>query len=132
MLSKPTQGVPHQGGLVFEESSPYYRALYRWIAEGVKYDGAKATRASRIEVLPNSPKMSLPGEKQQLIVLAHYPDGTTRDVTGEAVYTSTMPEIATVSAEVSTWSRVACSTRREAMLTVSPKTSFSRWITGPA
>jgi hypothetical protein len=99
MLSKPAQGVPHQGGLVFEESSPYYKTLYRWIAEGVRYDGEKAQRANRIEVIPDSPKMRLPGEKQQLVVLAHYPDGSTRDVTQEAVFTSTMPETATVSAE---------------------------------
>jgi hypothetical protein len=99
MLSKPAQGVPHQGGLVFEESSPAYKTLYRWIAEGVKFDGEKVQRANRIEVLPADPKMSLPGETQQLIVLAHYPDGSTRDVTGEAVFTSTMPEKATVSPE---------------------------------
>jgi hypothetical protein len=97
MLLKPTQGVAHQGGLTFEEKSPYYALLYRWIAEGVKSDAATAKRASRIEVLPPAPKMSLPGQTQQLVVLAHYPDGSTRDVTRDAVFTSTMPETITVS-----------------------------------
>ena len=33
---------------------------------------------------------------QKTLVIAHYPDGTTRDVTREAVLTSSMPETATV------------------------------------
>lgn len=97
MLLKPTQGAAHQGGLVFEVHSRYYDVLYRWIAEGVKSDTDKVKRAERIEVLPGAPKLQLPGQSQQLIVLAHYPDGATRDVTREAVFTSTMPETATVT-----------------------------------
>jgi hypothetical protein len=99
MLLKPTQGAAHQGGLVFDEGSPYYKLLYRWIAEGVKSDAATAKRANRIEVLPDAPKLSLPGETQNLVVIAHYPDGSTRDVTREAVFTSTMPETATITPE---------------------------------
>lgn len=99
MLLKPTQGVAHQGGLAFEENTRFYKVLYKWIEQGVKFDGVKVQRANRIEVLPDKPKMSLPGETQQLVVLAHYPDGSTRDVTGDAVFTSTMPETATVTPE---------------------------------
>jgi hypothetical protein len=99
MLLKPTQGAAHQGGLVFDEGSRYYKLIYRWIAEGVKSDAATAKRANRIEVLPDAPKLSLPGQTQQLIVIAHYPDGTSRDVTREAVFTSTMPETATITPE---------------------------------
>src|SRR5579871_1441951 len=97
MLLKPTQGVAHQGGLVFEENSPFYHLLYRWIAEGVKSDTKTVARANRIEVLPHAPKLSLPDQQQQLVVVAHYPDGTTRDVTRDAVFTSTMPDTATVT-----------------------------------
>jgi len=97
MLLKPIQGVAHQGGLVFEKNSRDYSLLYKWIAEGVRSDTNRVQRANRIEILPAAPKMSLPGWKQQMIVLAHYPDGTTRDVTREAVFTSTMPETATVT-----------------------------------
>lgn len=99
MLLKPTQGVPHQGGLVFDESSRQYATLYRWIVEGVKSDAGHVKRANRLEVLPGAPKMQLPGERQQLIVLAHYPDGRTRDVTRDSVFTSTMKDVATVSDE---------------------------------
>ncbi|HXG23275.1 MAG TPA: DUF1549 domain-containing protein, partial [Chthonomonadales bacterium] len=99
MLLKPTQGVAHQGGLVFEENSRFYPILYRWIAEGVQSDTAKVRRAHRLTILPPNPVMSLPGMKQALIVLAHYPDGTTRDVTRDAIFTSTMPETVTVTPE---------------------------------
>ncbi len=97
MLLKPTQGVAHQGGLVFDEQSRAYSTMHRWIAEGVNNDAGKTTRATSIEVLPNQPKMVLPGEHQQLMVIAHYQDGTSRDVSREAVFTSTMPETATIT-----------------------------------
>lgn len=99
MLLKPTQGVAHQGGLVFEENSRFYPILYRWIAEGVKSDTASVGRAHRLSVLPANPVISLPGMRQSLIVLAHYPDGTTRDVTRDAIFTSTMPETVSVTSE---------------------------------
>jgi hypothetical protein len=97
MLQKATQDVAHQGGLIFEKDTREYRLLKQWVVQGAKNDMGKVKRASRIEVLPAQPKMSLPGENQQLIVLARYPDGSTRDVTREAVFTSTMPETATVT-----------------------------------
>jgi hypothetical protein len=97
MLLKPTQDVAHQGGLVFEPGSRFYKLLHRWIAEGVRSDSDKIKRASRIEVLPKNPVLSLPGETQRMIVLAHYPDGTSRDVTRDAVFSSTMKDVATVS-----------------------------------
>ncbi len=99
MLSKPMQEVAHQGGLVFEKSSRFYPMFYKWIAGGVKTDADKLKRANRIEVLPASPKMRLPGDQQQLVVIAHYPDGATRDVTRDAVFTSTMSETSTVTPE---------------------------------
>jgi len=42
--------------------------------------------------------MAKEGMSQQMLVLAHYPDGTNRDVTPDAVYSSSIPDIATVTA----------------------------------
>src|SRR5439155_5494912 len=83
MLLKPTEGAPHQGGLVFERDSRPYQLLRQWIAEGVKLD--KVARVKSLEVLPAAPQLELPGREQQMLVIAHYPDGSTRDVTREAV-----------------------------------------------
>ena len=45
MLAKPTQQVPHGGGLRFEKDSAYYKTIYEWIAQGVPFgDPAKDTR----------------------------------------------------------------------------------------
>lgn len=97
MLLKPIQEVPHQGGLVFEKGSRYYSLIRQWIAEGVQSDVPKVGRVARLEVLPRNPTMTLPGQKANQVVIAHYPDGTTRDVTRDARFTSSVPEVAEVS-----------------------------------
>jgi len=113
-LLKPVQAVPHQGGLVFEPSSRFYRVIRQWIAEGLSSDVGSTARVSRLEVLPASPTLRLPGEKQNLVVVAHYPDGSTRDVTREAIYTSSVPEVA----EVSDGAQVTAVRRGEAAMLV--------------
>lgn len=97
MLTKPIQAVPHQGGLVFEKGSASYNTIREWIAQGVKSDVGATARVDRVDVLPHNPTMALPGMKQSLVVIAHYPDGSTRDVTRQARFTSSVPEIAEVT-----------------------------------
>lgn len=97
MLLKPTGAVPHRGGVLFRPDSRYYRLLRAWISEGAPSDAARVKRAARLEVLPTVPNVTLPGMMQKTIVVAHYPDGSTRDVTREAVLTSSLPEVATVA-----------------------------------
>ena len=97
MLLKPTQGVPHGGGQVMEADSRHYEILHQWIAEGVKSDVITTEKVSRLEVIPNATEIHLPGMAQQLRVIAHYPDGTSRDVTRDAMYSSSLPDAAIVS-----------------------------------
>ena len=96
MLLKPTQGVPHEGGFLFDEQSRYYKVLEQWIAEGCHYK-EDAARVTGIEVFPPTPLLQLRHDRQQLIVVAKYADGTTRDVTREAVFDTSNFEVATVS-----------------------------------
>jgi hypothetical protein len=96
MLLKPTQGVPHEGGFLFDEQSRYYGILEQWIAEGCQYK-ADAARVTGIEVYPPATLLQLRHDQQQLIVIAKYADGTTRDVTREAVFDPSNFEVATVS-----------------------------------
>lgn len=96
MLLKPTQGVPHEGGFLFDEESRYYKVLEQWIAEGCQYN-PEAARVTTIEVYPPTPLLQLRRDQQQLIVIAKFADGTTRDVTREAVFESSNFEVATVS-----------------------------------
>ena len=95
MLLKPTQGVPHEGGFLFDEKSRTYSVLKQWIAEGCRFDTAK--REARIEVFPKKPLLETTDSQQQLIVMAHFSDGTSRDVTRDAVFETSDFEVATVN-----------------------------------
>ncbi|MGC1275293.1 MAG: DUF1549 and DUF1553 domain-containing protein [Planctomycetaceae bacterium] len=95
MLLKPTTGVPHEGGFLFDEDSRYYELISTWIAEGCRYETAE--RPNKIEVFPAKPLLNGKGDVQQLIVVAHYPDGTTRDVTREAVFQTSNLEVTAIS-----------------------------------
>lgn len=97
MLLKPTSEVPHKGGQVIVPGSRDYELIRQWIVEGVISDVKTTERVERLEVLPNAAELSMPGTRQQLIVIAHYPDGTTRDVTREAKFTSSVSEVAKVT-----------------------------------
>ena len=85
MLLKPTQGVPHEGGFLFDENSRYYKVIQQWIAEGCQFTD-KTNRVTALNVYPEKPLLSDADAQQQLIVIARYEDGTTRDVTREAVF----------------------------------------------
>jgi hypothetical protein len=95
MLLKPTQGVPHVGGFLFDEDSRHYKLIHAWIAEGCEYDDQ--TRVTRLDVFPSSPVMDREGRKLQQIVIAHYADGSSRDVTRDAVFSSSNFNVATVT-----------------------------------
>ena len=73
--------------------------MHQWISEGGKSDVASSKRVERLEVLPQLPVLGGIGQKQQLVVLAYYPDGTSRDVTRDAIYTSSAETICTVNGE---------------------------------
>lgn len=99
MLLKPTAAVPHEGGFVLDPGSSRYSLLRDWIAQGVQSDAGKTTRVASLEVYPPSIDLADAGQARQTLVIAHYPDGTTRDVTLDAVYSSSVPDVAAVSAE---------------------------------
>jgi len=96
MLAKPAADVPHEGGMVLKPGTRDYELLREWIAQGTKPETVEQGRASRIEVLPAEIDLSLPGMKQAVIVRAHYPDGSMRDVTRDAALSSSSDEIALV------------------------------------
>ncbi len=97
MLAKPTMQVAHGGGQRFDLDSRYYHTLLQWISQGTPYGDPQALEVKKIEVWPSEILMPKPGPTQQMQVIAHYGDGTTRDVTREASYTSSVPTVAEVS-----------------------------------
>nr|HVY72020.1 DUF1549 domain-containing protein [Verrucomicrobiae bacterium] len=96
MLLKPTGEVPHEGRQVIKPGSRYYDLLREWITQGTKYESPAKARVQSLEVLPAEVELDLPGRSQQVLVIAHYPDGSTRDVTREVIFSSNNTEVAKV------------------------------------
>ncbi len=95
MLTKPLGIVPHAGGKLLSESDTRTQVLKAWIAGGAKLH-LNTPRVTSIEVSPQNPIVEPIGGVQQIRVVAHYADGSTRDVTREAFLESGNTEVATV------------------------------------
>src|SRR5262252_4559164 len=78
MLAKPTQQVPHGGGLRFEIGSDYYKTIHDWIAAGVPFGDPKKDTVTRLDVEPKEIFMTAPGETASVKVTAVYADGGSR------------------------------------------------------
>lgn len=95
LVQKPTGAVPHKGGVKFGPESQEFRVLAEWIADGALPPKDEDPRVVRIEVLPNQVVLK-PGAKQQMVVRAHFSDGSAHDVTRWAKYTAADTTVATV------------------------------------
>jgi hypothetical protein len=96
MLQKPLGDVPHEGRQAVVPGSRYHTLLRQWISEGAPFEAPATARATRITILPERVEIDLPGRQQQFLILATYPDGSTRDVTREAILSSNNEEVGLV------------------------------------
>jgi hypothetical protein len=95
LLRKATLAVPHGGGERIKPGSAEYEIVRRWIATGMPRAGASAPSLDQIVVEPEPHVM--PAESvEQLQVLAHYSDGSVRDVTRLTNFTSSEPGVVSV------------------------------------
>ncbi len=97
LLTKGAAQLPHGGGKRLEPGSDDYNLLIRWITQGMPVGRAEAPTVSRVEVFPNARTLALNGE-QQLVVTAHYSDGSTEDVTRSALFEANDKDIAATDA----------------------------------
>jgi len=81
MLEKATGNVPHTGGRRIELDSSAYDQLRRWVEAGGPPDPDSVANVTHIEISPPDVLLRGPDKELQLIVRAHYSDGTDRDVT---------------------------------------------------
>lgn len=95
LLTKAVNRVPHGGGQRLEEDSAEYRRLTRWIEAGMPLGDDAAPHVVAIDVFPKQRVMQ-ERSRQRLLVTARLSDGTLRDVTAEAVYTSNDETLATI------------------------------------
>lgn len=97
LLAKPLMKVAHGGGVQLHKTDPAYGVLRDWIAEGFRVDPPDAPRLARLEVHPPSGRvLERPAHTQQLCVLAHFTDGSVKDVTPLASYSSSDSGVAVV------------------------------------
>lgn len=96
VLRKGLGQVPHQGGIRFDQTDTSYQVLRSWIAEGRRPSAAQL-ELERLEVIPARRRLAADSPSQQLIVIAHFAGGITRDVTDLAVFTSNEDADATIT-----------------------------------
>ena len=99
ILLKPLMQVSHGGGQKLRKTDPAYAILRQWIAQGAQPDAPDAAVSLRIEVEPKSLELAHSNWTQRIQVRAHYSDGSVRDVTHLAVFSSSDESIAGVSPE---------------------------------
>lgn len=97
-LLKAANIVPHGGGKKLDPDSEGYRTIVNWIAQGLPYGSTNDPQLVSIEVSPSRLSMKAKTE-QQLKVIAHYSDGSDRNVTHLALYEPNDKSMAETSEE---------------------------------
>jgi hypothetical protein len=96
LLRKASGSMAHGGGVRLAADSQAYQLLKRWIEEGLPFGEANEPVETKLEVAPAAIVASGKSQ-QQLSVIVHYSDGSTRDVTTTARYDAQQPELLAVS-----------------------------------
>ncbi len=96
LLQKPLMEVAHGGGRRLTKSDVGYTVLRDWIEQGCQVDPADAPKCVKLDIYPRERVLVRPAHTQQMIALAHFSDGSVRDVTNLACYSSSDDAVATV------------------------------------
>ncbi len=99
ILKKGLGLVAHAGGPRLLSVNPIPQQIFRaWLTEGLRDDPANLPELVKIEVEPHNRVQLAPARTQQLAVLAHFADGSVRDVTRLTAFSSSDDGIASVDA----------------------------------
>ncbi len=113
LVEKAIAAVPHTGGKLFEKNSDHWNTLVGWLRRGAPQDPESIAKPTDLELLPKSLLLEGQGATQQMTAIAHYSDGTTRDVTSLSVFQSNND----VSAHVDEQGLITAEKRGEAFIT---------------
>lgn len=97
IVLKPAMQLAHGGGLRFEASSDYYKTVLEWISQGGQFGDAAGAAVTQLTVTPGEVFADKVDHTTPMKVVAHFADGSTRDVTRDAQYSSNNPTAAEVS-----------------------------------
>jgi len=95
LLAKPSMSVEHGGGLRLKRSSDTYKLLVRWIEQGMPYGPPNDPTLVAVEVSPREQRYPKKA-RQPLALRGKYSDGSTREVTNLADFSSNEKSVATV------------------------------------
>jgi hypothetical protein len=94
-LRKATGVVPHGGGQRLPIGSPDYDLMLAWVRQGTPTAQPDSPALVRLSVSPVDRILDA-NSQQQILATAHYSDGSVRDVTSAAGYSSNAPLVAEV------------------------------------
>lgn len=98
ILKKASGQLPHGGGVRLKRDSAGYAVIRKWIEQGMPFGAASEPTLVSFEVQPGRNTVPPMGQ-EQLKALAHYSDGTVRDVTSTALFESNDKAMADVDTE---------------------------------
>jgi hypothetical protein len=98
VLLKAAGLVAHGGGKRILPDSEDFHTLRSWIAQGTPIGDTKAPTLKQLSIVPGQRVLDR-GAEQQLAVLAHYTDGSVRDVSRQAQFQSNETTVAGVDAD---------------------------------
>lgn len=116
LVRKSVGSLPHGGGRRMEIGSEPYRLLLSWIESGAPASSPEVPRVAKLHVFPKERVMTAnraqagaagnqtgsggrSTNRQQLAVIAEYTDGSQRDVTRQADFSSNLDVVASVTPE---------------------------------
>ncbi len=88
IMEKGVGAVPHTGGKRFAMKSEYADTMMRWLHAGAPKDKGAVPSVVSLEIYPKGAVLNGEGATQQISVRAKYSDGTDRDVTSLAYFSS--------------------------------------------
>ena len=99
LLQKAIMEVPHGGGPRFEKGSDDYTTILNWIKAGAPYGEENEQGTPKIVKLETYPGDIVleKGQKQRILVTAHFSDGHQEDFTHQVLYTVNETAVAVVS-----------------------------------
>jgi Protein of unknown function (DUF1549)/Protein of unknown function (DUF1553)/Bacterial Ig-like domain (group 2) len=98
LLLKPTLSIPHGGGLRLEPESADYKTILNWVKAGAPYGDEAEKQGNRVERVEVSPKEVIleGGGHHQIEVTAYLANGRWEDITDQARYISSEPDLVDV------------------------------------
>lgn len=112
LMEKGAGQVPHTGGKRFDVGSEHYNTVLRWLEAGAPNDPGPTPAVVSVEIYPKEAVLDGEGATQKLMVRAKYADGTDRDVTSLAYFSSNNEN----SAEIAQAGMVTAHARGEAFI----------------